>query len=82
MGVNCNYSFIFYCCLEIFQDLKSGEMLKIITKQIIVLKSKNKCIEKSILDVPGGPAVGNLPARAGNAGLVPDPGRLHVLQGG
>ena len=29
---------------------------------------------------PGGPVVKNLPANAGDIGLMPDPGRFHMLQ--
>ena len=29
----------------------------------------------------GGPGVGNPPANAGDAGFIPDPGRLHMLWG-
>ena len=29
---------------------------------------------------PGGSVVKNLPANAGDTGLIPDPGRSHVLQ--
>ena len=31
-----------------------------------------------MLDFPGGPAVKNLPANAGDMGLIPDPGRFHM----
>ena len=31
------------------------------------------------LDFPGGPVVKNLPADAGDTGLIPDPGRPHML---
>ena len=30
---------------------------------------------------PGGSVVKNLPANAGDMGLIPDPGRSHMLQG-
>ena len=33
---------------------------------------------KAFLDVPGGPVVKNPPTDAGNAGLMPDPGRFHI----
>ena len=32
-------------------------------------------------DFPGGPLVQNPPANAGDMGLIPGPGRFHVLQG-
>ena len=32
-------------------------------------------------DFPGHPVVGNLPARAGDMGLIPNPGRSHMLWG-
>ena len=32
-------------------------------------------------DFLGGPVVKNLPAISGNTGLIPGPGRFHVLQG-
>ena len=31
-------------------------------------------------DLPGGPVVENLPANAEDSGLIPGPGRSHVLQ--
>ena len=34
-----------------------------------------------MLDFPGGPAVKNLPANAGDMGLIPDPGRFHMPWG-
>ena len=33
------------------------------------------------LSFPGGPVVKNLPASAGHTGLIPDPGKSHMLQG-
>ena len=39
-------------------------------------------IEKFTLrDLPGGPVVKNLPANAGDMGLVPAPGRFHISSG-
>ena len=32
-------------------------------------------------DFAGGPAAENLPANAGDTGLIPSPGRSHTLQG-
>ena len=32
-------------------------------------------------DFPGGPVVKDLPANAGDVGLIPGPGRSHVLCG-
>ena len=32
-------------------------------------------------DFPGGSAVKNLPANAGDTGLIPGPGRSHIHQG-
>ena len=32
-------------------------------------------------DFPGGPVVKNLPANAGDTGLIPGPGRSHMPQG-
>ena len=32
-------------------------------------------------DFPGGPLVKNLPANAGDMGLIPGPGRFHMPQG-
>jgi len=34
-----------------------------------------------MLDFPGGPVVKNLPASAGDTGLIPGLGRFHVSQG-
>ena len=35
-------------------------------------------LKPSVLDFPGGPVVGNLPANAGDTGSIPDPGRFHM----
>ena len=34
---------------------------------------------KEMKGFPGGPVVKNLPARAGDMGSIPDPGRSHLL---
>ena len=34
-----------------------------------------------MMDLPGGPVNKNLPANAGDTGLIPGLGRFHVLQG-
>ena len=34
-----------------------------------------------MVDFPGGPVVKNLPANAGDTGLIPGPGRSHTPQG-
>ena len=39
---------------------------------------KKKYTNQGFLGVPG---VGNPPANAGDAGYIPDPGRLHMLWG-
>ena len=44
-----------------------------------MLKKKN--IVFHILKFPGGPVVKDLPAKAGDTGLIPDPGSSHVLWG-
>ena len=33
------------------------------------------------MDFPNGPVVKNLPADAGDIGLIPGPGRFHMPQG-
>ena len=33
------------------------------------------------MDLPGGPMVKNPPANAEDTGLIPGPGRFHMLQG-
>ena len=33
-----------------------------------------------MMDLPGGPVNKNLPANAGETGLIPGPGRIHMLQ--
>ena len=38
-------------------------------------------IECHLEDFPGGPVVKNPPAKAGHMGVIPVPGRFHVLQG-
>ena len=40
------------------------------------MKLKNK----QNRDLPGGPVVKNLPANAGDTGLIPGLGRSHILQ--
>ena len=45
----------------------------------LTLKTLKKPL--NCLDVPGGPVVRNMPARAGNMDLTPDPKRSHVLWG-
>ena len=35
-------------------------------------------LKLSVLDFPGGPVVGNLPANAGDTGSIPDPGRFNM----
>ena len=37
-------------------------------------------VEKLPQDSPGGPVVKNLPANAGDPGLIPEPGKSHMLQ--
>ena len=37
------------------------------------------CIKKDEQDFPGGTVVKNPPANAGDMGLIPGPGRSHVL---
>ena len=37
---------------------------------------------KCMLEFPGGPVVKNLPANAGDAGLIPGLGRFHTQHGG
>ena len=34
-----------------------------------------------VVDFLGGPVVKTLPANAGDVGLLPGPGRFHILQG-
>ena len=45
--------------------------------------SKNMLLERhqGVLGVLGGSVVKNLPANAGDMGLIPDPGRSHVPRG-
>ena len=38
-------------------------------------------INKRVGDFPGGPVVKNLPANAGDRGLIPGPGKSHVPRG-
>ena len=35
-------------------------------------------LKSSVLDFLGGPVVGNLPAKAGDMGSIPDPGRFRM----
>ena len=37
--------------------------------------------KNNLEDFSGGPMVKNLPAKAGDTGFIPGPGRFHVLQG-
>ena len=48
-----------------------------------MLKKKLHPLQKKILnlsDFPGGTAVKNLPANAGDTGLIPGPGTSHMPQ--
>ena len=38
-------------------------------------------LHKDFLDFPGGIVVKNLPANAGNMGLIPGSGRFHMARG-
>ena len=38
-----------------------------------------KCSKKKVLGFPHGSVVKNLPANAGDTGLIPDPGWFHML---
>ena len=38
-------------------------------------------LQKDFLDFPGGIVVKNLPANAGNTGLIPGSGRFHMARG-
>ena len=42
---------------------------------------KNVCKERERMDFPSGSVVKNLPANAGNTGLIPSLERSHVLRG-
>ena len=42
-------------------------------------KKKKKLLKLKNKGFPGGSVVKNLPAHAGDMGLIPDPGRSHVL---
>ena len=48
---------------------------------LVCLNTFTLCNYKMLQDFPGGPVVRNPPANAGDMGLIPDPGRSHVLQG-
>ena len=37
-------------------------------------------VKNKLWDFPGGREVKNLPANAGDAGSIPDPGRVHILR--
>ena len=43
--------------------------------------SDGTLIKHYLRDFPGGPVVKNLPANAGDVGLIPSPGRLHMPWG-
>ena len=45
-----------------------------------LLVSSTSCLRSSKQDFPGGPLVKNLPANARDMGLIPGPGRFHMLQ--
>ena len=47
-----------------------------------VLRTKLRITEKELKlwDFPGGPVVEDPPARTGDMGSIPGPGRLHVLR--
>ena len=58
-------------------ERRDASMCVGISKQQIWLKSVQ---EMQRGDLPGGPVVGSRPAKAGDTGSVPDPGRSHMLQ--
>ena len=43
-------------------------------------REKRRTVSKLLHAFPGGSVVKNLPANAGDTGLVADPGRSHMLQ--
>ena len=42
------------------------------------MKEKDTLKTDQVRDFPGGPVVKNLPANAGDMGLIPGPGRSHM----
>ena len=44
-------------------------------------RKKKKKDENYLWDFPGGPVVKKMPARAGDMGSIPGPGRSHMPQG-
>ena len=61
----------------------------LITQSVNCLKEEKERGEKGkvlksisqIQNLPRGPVVKNLPATAGDMGLIPGPGRFHMLRG-
>ena len=52
------------------------------THVIISIDAKKHWTKSNVLlDFPGGPVVKNLPAKAADLGLIPGPGRSHMLWG-
>ena len=45
-----------------------------------IFVSLENCFKKTVLVFPGGSLVKNPPAKAGDMGLIPDPGRSHIPQ--
>ena len=59
--------------MGIYSDIPNVEFLK----EICMKLKKER--ERNIYGFPGGSVVKNLPASAGDMGLIPDPGRSHML---
>ena len=48
---------------------------------IVIYMIKNKTKQNILSDFPGGPDFRNLPANAGDTGLIPGQGGSHMLRG-
>ena len=60
--------------MGIYSDIPNVEFLK-----EICMKLKRERERKTFRGFPGGSLVKNLPASAGDMGLIPDPGRSNML---
>ena len=62
---------------QVGRERRDASVCLEISKQQIWLKSVQ---EMQRGDFPGGPVIGSPPAKAGDTGSIPDPGRSHMLQ--
>ena len=55
-------------------------VIETLRTRVIFFIFVNKANQLRLASFPGGSVVKNPPANAGDRGLIPDPGRFHMLQ--